>query len=150
MKNIISNILQRSKDLSQIYLSKNKIYFIFLTFGFMKPENSLYTNMGNNAIDLLNLIQVLNKTSLLILFLIIYNFFIQLINVNKLELFLVKYLPLKLVNFYIKSLNLVQRSSSLIIKIFFILLLISNFLSYYYLDFFISNIDAIIEFYFRK
>ena len=140
MKNIISNILQRSKDLSQIY---------FL-FGFMKPENSLYTNTGNNAIDLLNLIQVLNKTSLLILFLIIYNFFIQLINVNKLELFLVKYLPLKLVNFYIKSLNLVQRSSSLIIKIFFILLLISNFLSYYYLYFFISNIDAIIEFYFRK
>ena len=116
----------------------------------MKPENSLYTNTGNNAIDLLNLIQVLNKTSLLILFLIIYNFFIQLINVNKLELFLVKYLPLKLVNFYIKSLNLVQRSSSLIIKIFFILLLISNFLSYYYLDFFVSNIDAIIEFYFRK
>ena len=150
MKNIISNILQRSKDLSQIY---------FL-FGFMKPENSLYTNTGNNAIDLsqikniffiwVNLIQVLNKTSLLIFFLIIYNFFIQLINVNKLELFLVKYLPLKLVNFYIKSLNLVQRSSSLIIKIFFILLLISNFLSYYYLDFFISNIDAIIEFYFRK
>ena len=116
----------------------------------MKPENSLYTNTGNNAIDLLNLIQVLNKTSLLILFLIIYNFFIQLINVNKLELFLVKYFTLKLVNFYIKSLNLVQRSSSLIIKIFFILLLISNFLSYYYLDFFISNIDAIIEFYFRK
>ena len=113
-------------------------------------NNSIYTFTGNDAIDLLNIIQILNKTNLLLFFLIFYNFIVQYINVNRLESFLVKFLPLKPVSFYIKSLKLLQKTSSVLIKVLFILLLISNLLSYYYLGFFIDNLDKIIEFYFKK
>ena len=112
-------------------------------------NNSVYTLTGNNAIDLLCLIQILNKTSLVILFLIFYNFIIQFVNVNKIESFLVKYFPLKLVGFYVSSLKLLQKSAYLLIVILFVLLLISNILSTYYLEFFINNLEAICKCYFK-
>ena len=105
---------------------------------------------GNYALDLLTLIQVFQKLQLMFIVLIIYNLLLYLINVDNLEKLLLKIFPSKLVNYYLKSVNFVKKSSLIIIIFFLILLLISNLYAYHYLNFFISNLDAIIDFYFKK
>lgn len=113
-------------------------------------NNSIYTLTGNNAVDLLNLIQIFNKLSILFTLLLFYHFIVLSINIDFLESYLQKYFPLKLVNIYIKSLRLLKKSAFILIICIMVLLLISNIYSYYYLEFFINNLEDIINFYFKK
>lgn len=59
-------------------------------------------------------------------------------------------LPTKIIKFYIKSLKFFKKSGFIIIIYLLILLLISNLYSTYYLNFFICNLDNIIDIYFKK
>ena len=107
---------------------------------------------GNNGLDLLNMIQYFQKLQFFIIILISYNLIFLYLNVNKVEQILLKFkfIPKKIVYFYIKSLKLLQKSGILIVVCLFILLIISNYYSYYYLSFFIDNIDRFVELYFTK
>ena len=136
---IVKNVAGKLSDKFNNYISNiNQIY------------NSLYNLSGNDAVDLLNLIQVFQKLEILFLFLIFYNLFVLYINENLLEFYLNKVFPTKLVQIYIKSLKILKKSSFVIIICSLILLLISSIYAHYYLQFFIDNLDKIIEFYFKK
>ena len=115
-----------------------------------KIYNSIFNLTGNDVVDLLNLIQVFQKLEILFLFLIFYNLFVLYINENLLESYLNKVFPTKLVQIYIKSLKILKKLSFVIIICSLILLLISSLYAHYYLQFFIDNLDKIVEFYFKK
>lgn len=105
---------------------------------------------GNDALDLLTLIQHFQKLQLMFIVLIIYNFILYFINLDRLENILLKILPVSMVKFYLKSINLVKKSSVIILICLLILLLISSLYAYHYLNIFIYNLDAIINVYFKK
>lgn len=105
---------------------------------------------GNNALDLLNIILKFNGISILILLMILYNYVLSKIDINYFSQVISQYLSSKYVNYIIKILTKIQKSINIIIILLFILLLASLMLSYYYLDFFIENLDKIIEVYFTK
>ena len=69
---------------------------------------------------------------------------------STLESYLNKVFPTKLVQIYIKSFKILKKSSFVIIICSLILLLISSIYAHYYLQFFIDNLNKIIEFYFKK
>ena len=136
---VVKNIAGKLTDQFNNFISNiNQIY------------DSIYNLTGNDAVDLLNLIQVFQKLEILFLFLIFYNLFVLYINENLLESYLNKVFPTKLVQIYIKSLKILKKSSFVIIICSLILLLISSIYAHYYLQFFIDNLDKIIEFYFKK
>ena len=112
--------------------------------------NDMFELTGNNAIDLLNIIYLFQKLQFCFVIFTLYNFVLGNINEVKLESFLVKILPFKLVKLYIRSLIYFKKSSNIIVLSLLILLVISNYLSYYYLGFFIENLDSIIILYFKK
>ena len=112
--------------------------------------NDMFELTGNNAIDLLNIIYLFQKLQFCFVIFTLYNFVLGNINEVKLESFLVKILPFKLVKLYIRSLIYFKKSSNIIVLSLLILLVISNYLSYYYLGFFIENLDSIINLYFKK
>ena len=112
--------------------------------------NDMFELTGNNAIDLLNIIYLFQKLQFCFVIFTLYNFVLGNINDVKLESFLVKILPFKLVKLYIRSLIYFKKSSNIIVLSLLILLVISNYLSYYYLGFFIENLDSIIKLYFKK
>ena len=112
--------------------------------------NDMFELTGNNAIDLLNIIYLFQKLQFCFVIFTLYNFVLGNINEVKLESFLVKILPFKLVKLYIRSLIYFKKSSNIIVLSLLILLVISNYLSYYYLGFFIENLDSIIKLYFKK
>ena len=112
--------------------------------------NDMFELTGNNAIDLLNIIYLFQKLQFCFVIFTLYNFVLGNINDVKLESFLVKILPFKLVKLYIRSLIYFKKSSNIIVLSLLILLVISNYLSYYYLGFFIENLDSIINLYFKK
>lgn len=138
-KNVASNM---SSDLGK---PKN-----FIPADLTNFLNDMFELTGNNGIDLLNIIYFFQKLQLLFLIIIIYNFFLVNINEVKLEKLLVKILPLNLVKLYIRSLIYFKKSSFIILLCLLILLAISNYLSYYYLGFYIENLDSIVNFYFKK
>ena len=105
---------------------------------------------GNNALDLLNIILKFNGISIIILLMILYNYVLSKIDINYFSQVISQYLSSKYVNYIIKILTKIQKSINIIIILLFILLLASLMLSYYYLDFFINNLDKIIEVYFTK
>lgn len=72
------------------------------------------------------------------------------IHENKLENLLLQIFPKIIVTFYIKTLKAFKKSGLIIIICLFFLLLISNLYEYHYLNYYISNIDKIIDFYFKK
>ena len=112
--------------------------------------NDMFELTGNNEIDLLNIIYLFQKLQFCFVIFTLYNFVLGNINEVKLESFLVKILSFKLVKLYIRSLIYFKKSSNIIVLSLLILLVISNYLSYYYLGFFIENLDSIIKLYFKK
>ena len=111
---------------------------------------TLFNLTGNNGLDLLNIILFFQKLQLFVTMLICYNLLLLLINEERVENFLIKIFPTKIVKLYIKSLRIFKKSGFIIIICLFIILLISNIYSHYFLDFFISNLDSIIKLYFSK
>ena len=110
----------------------------------------MFTVTGNDALDLLYIIQYFQKIEIYLIILLSYNLFLISINESKLENILLKIFPTKLVKLYIKFLLILKRSRYIIIPCFLILIIIANIYSYYYLDFFINNLNKIIEVYFKK
>ncbi len=84
--------------------------------------DSIFYSTGNNALDLINLIQVFNKLSLMFHLIIIYNFIITKLNFELMESFLLKIFPKIIVNAYIRSLKNLKKSSSILIIVSFLLL----------------------------
>lgn len=115
-----------------------------------KAIEEMFNLTGNNALDLLNIIQFFHKLQIIFIIIIVYNFILLNINEDKLENFLLKIFPTKIIKFYIKSLKFFKKSGFIIIIYLLILLLISNLYSTYYLNFFICNLDNIIDIYFKK
>lgn len=105
---------------------------------------------GNNGIDLLLLIQTFQKLQLLFLFVIVYHFILVSLNEDKVENKLLKILPLRVVSFISKNIKFTKKYIRIVIICFFIILVICNIQSYYYLNFFIENLDGIIETYFKN
>lgn len=112
--------------------------------------HEFYNLTDNNGLNLLLMIQQFQRLQLIFLFVVFYNLLITKLNLDKLEDFLLKIFPGKLVHFYVKSLRLIQKSSSLLLILMLILLLISNLYSYYYLNFFIVNLEDFVSLYFTK
>ena len=95
----------------------------------------------------MTLLHLLNLTHILTIFitlLLIYHLLLTQINIDKISIILSKILPIKIVNFFIKSLTKVQKSHYYMIIYLLILLLIAELLSYHYFNFFVENIDEII------
>jgi hypothetical protein len=113
--------------------------------------SKIFNLTGNNAVDLLNIIQFCQYSQIIILLFIFYYFIIININESKLDSFLTKYLPSSLNNNFkiiiFKYINYLKKSSFFLLIYFFLLLIILNYLSYYYLDFFIQNLNKIVETY---
>lgn len=105
---------------------------------------------GNSGMDLLLLAHYFHKLQFLFLGAIFYSYVYTRLDESRVETFLSKFLPEKIVSYYIKSLKLFKKAASIYMICFFILLTISTYYSYYNLDFFIANIDKIIEVYFSK
>lgn len=113
---------------------------------------------GNDGIDFLILIQYIHKWQLFFLIILCYNLFISYIKEEKIENFLLKIFPSahyniwvkKIINSYIKAFKLAKKTNLIIIIWLLILLIVSNYVCYYYLDFYITNLDKIIEISFKK
>ena len=105
---------------------------------------------GNHGIDLLSIIQYFQILQLILILLICYNLFFTHINIIKLESLLLRFLPVIIVRWYIRSLAFYQRSSLIILICLIILLAICNGYSYFYLQFFIDNLYEIVDYYFKK
>ena len=105
---------------------------------------------GNDALDLLNIIQSFQKLQILFVILICYYIIFTHINLVKLEGFLVRFLPAIVVRWYVRSMSVYQKTSLIFLICFIILLSICNYYSIYYLGFFIDNFDGIIKFYSNK
>ena len=112
--------------------------------------NDMFHLTGNHGLDLLNITHFFQKLQLITIFFICYNLLLANINESKLECFLVKFLPSTIVKWYIKSIILFKKTSYIIVICLLVLLLIFNYYSYYCLDFFLSNLDKIMEVYFKK
>ena len=100
---------------------------------------------GNDALDLLNIIQSFQKLQILFVILICYYIIFTHINLVKLEGFLVRFLPAIVVRWYVRSMSVYQKTSLIFLICFIILLTICNAYSRYYLGFFIDNFDGIIK-----
>lgn len=142
VKNVAGNI---SED-----LGKKSAKFLPSGKDINDLAESMFQLSGNNALDLLTLIQNFQKLQLVFIVIILYNLLLLNINEDKIEKYLLKILTSKIVNIYLKSIRLLKKSGFLIIICVLLLLLLSNLHSYYYLNFFISNLDGIIDFYFKK
>lgn len=105
---------------------------------------------GNNGIDMLIIIHYFQKFSIIFILLLIYQLFLKAIPADILVTKLESLLPYNLLIFIKKNIIKIQKLSTIFVIIFTLLLLISNILAYYYLDFYIENFDKIIEFYFKK
>ena len=105
---------------------------------------------GNDALDLLNIIQSFQKLQILFVILICYYIIFTHINLVKLEGFLVRFLPAIVVRWYVRSMSVYQKTSLIFLICFIILLTICNAYSIHYLGFFIDNFDGIIKFYSNK
>lgn len=114
--------------------------------------NSLLKTMfnltGNPGLDILNVILILQKMQIYLIIIIMYNLLFFFVTESTIENYLNKIFPIKLVNYIIKSIILLKNFNKYNIPALFLLLLISNLYTYYYLNFFFINIDEIIRLYF--
>jgi hypothetical protein len=105
---------------------------------------------GNNGLDMLILINLFQKFSIFLTFLLVYQLLLKYVSpdilVNRLE----SILPNYLLKFIKETLIKIQKLSTIFIIIFIILILISNYFAHYYLAFYIDNLEQIIEIYFKK
>ena len=105
---------------------------------------------GNDALDLLHIVQSFQRLQFLFIILICYNILFSRINLDKLESFLHRFLPPTIVNWYIRALSVYQKTSLIYLICFIILLSICNYYSIYYLEFFVDNLDSIVNLYLKK
>jgi len=122
---------------------------------FIPIDISNFFNLtGNNAVDLLNVIQFCQYGQIITLLFIFYYFLIININETKLDSFFNKYLPSSFNNnfkiYIFKYINYLKKASFFLLIYFFLLLIILTYLSYYYLDFFIKNLYDIVELYLKN
>ena len=96
--------------------------------------NNIFQLSGNNAIDLLNIIQYFNKLEFFFNYCIAYFLLLSYVNESKLEVFLLKCMPTTFVKWYIKSIILFKKLVKINLIGLLLLLLISNYCSYYYLE----------------
>ena len=112
--------------------------------------DQMFNLTGNSAIDLLTLIQFFQKLQIIFTVGILYSLFLNYINTSEFKNYLYKILPVNIAEGLSKVLVYFKKSNKIVIVCLFILLLVSNYYSYYYLDFYLRNIDKIIEVYFNK
>lgn len=99
---------------------------------------------GEATLDLLKLIDFINQMQSLYLLLLIFNFIIYLINLNKIEVYLNKFkINTTLIHYIMKYLKYLQKSSFVMIICLLLLLVVSTYLSTYYFHFFLINFDKI-------
>jgi hypothetical protein len=134
-KNIASNMS------SDIGLRKNKL----TNLGSSLAE--LFDLTGNSVTDLLVLIKYMQSVQITILCFTLYYFILFNISEDKIEFYLMKILPTKIVVFIIKNLKLVKKTGFILLIIFLLLSIIAGFLVLHYLDFFLINFDAICDYY---
>ena len=96
---------------------------------------------GNDALDLLNIIQSFQKLQILFVILICYYIIFTHINLVKLEGFLVRFLPAIVVRWYVRSMSVYQKTSLNFLICFIMLLSICQYYSIHYLGIFIYNFD---------
>ena len=96
---------------------------------------------GNDALDLLNIIQSFQKLQILFVILICYYIIFTHINLVKLEGFLVRFLPAIVVRWYVRSMSVYQKTSLIFLICFIMLLSICQYTSIHYLGIFIYNFD---------
>jgi hypothetical protein len=132
-------------------INKNKYmsWFVANNSNSSNILDSILDLTGNSAIDLLIIIQVFHKLQLMLIPLIAYNLLLHFISEEKMESTLLKVFPVAFVNVYMKSFRIFKKQSIFIILALILLVYISNYLAYYYLDFYLSNIDRIIDICFK-
>ena len=96
---------------------------------------------GNDALDLLNVIQSFQKLQFLFIILICYNIIFSHINLVKLEGFLARFFPIIVVRWYVRSMSVYQKTSLIFLICFIMLLSICQYYSIHYLGIFIYNFD---------
>ena len=128
----------------------------------LKPNNIIASNdiynilvnvfnlTGNSALDLLKIILYFQKLEFTFLILALYNILLSHIDEIRLEKFLVKFLTIQIVKWYIKSIVIFKKTSLIVLICLIILTLVSNYYSYYYLNFFLENLEEILNIYFKK
>lgn len=100
----------------------------------IKLIENMFNLTGNDAYNLWHLIQVFQLLQIYII--IIYDLILFLVNESLIETFLLKVFPLRIVNYYIKSIKLLKKFNKFSIPVLFKFLLCTNWYSYYYLNFF--------------
>ena len=134
-KNVAGNV---SKDIGSNSLISTKVL------------SDLFGLSGDSVKDLLLMLSFFQNIQLFFLYIITYNYLITLIDIQRVEVFLLKYFNKNIVYYILLFIKLSQKASKLMIICSFILLIFSNLNSYYYLNFFIDNFDAIVEYYSKK
>jgi hypothetical protein len=117
---------------------------------FIDLESSLakfYELTGNSVTDLLKLINYMQFLQLTILCFTLYYFILFNISEDKIEFYLMKILPNKIVSVIIKNVKLFKKTGFILLIILLLLSIISGYLVLNYLDFFLINFDDICEYY---
>lgn len=120
----------------------------FTTFNFSNSDLHLDTVLGlsgNDSLDLLILIKIFNSTALILLIIILYNLVLSQINIEKIKNLLLYIFSIKTSSFITNFLVKAQKANNIILILLFMLLLTAVMLSYYYIGFYIENIDIIVE-----
>ena len=143
VKNLANNV---SSDLGKPnkFISNNDLINVLNDMFNLTPAGR------NNGLDLLNMIHFIQGLQLMFVIIITYNFLLSRVNETAVEKWLGKFLPLIIVRFYVRSINYFKKSSFIILICLLFILLVLSYLSYYYLGFFINNLDGIINLYFKK
>jgi len=119
---------------------------------FIDPSifNEMFGLTGDSVRDLLQMLLVFQYLQLFFIYLICYNYLISNLEIVKIEVFLNYYLSKNIVIYIIKLFTISKKLSKILMISSFLLLIFSNFNSYYYLNFFIDNFDNIIEYMSKK
>lgn len=158
VKNVINDhLIQKSfkeDDISSKYflgqinnLNKN---FLSDDSLIIKQISELFNLTDNAGLNLLQLIHISQLLQIYLIILIIYNLLLLNIDDVTVEKYLNKILPFKLVQLVIRIVKYSKSINKIILTLLFLLLIISNLYSYYYLNFFIINIEDIIKIYFKN
>ena len=111
--------------------------------------NDIFHLTGNSALDLLTLIIFFKKMELLFMYILIYNLIIISIDTKIIESSIVNRYP-KITNYICIFINYTKKSSKVVIICSILLLVFSNFYSYYSINFLVDNFDNIVEYYIKN
>jgi hypothetical protein len=116
----------------------------------MDTLSEIFGLTGNSAIDLIIMIKIMQNIQFYCLVFILYYFILYIIDISKLESYLIRVLPPKLVLFLIKILNKIKKINLITIICLTVLCLIGAYLNGTYLEFLLNNFDGIIQFYLKN